>query len=151
MRTCSESDDLLLPSWVNLMKEPVRQKIQARAKSSLAEALAEHRCRKGKEKCQDESGWRCMKDECSTYRETTYDSNEAFVDHLRSVHHYQEDELAKIKRCLNEAYEVLSGSQIDADTRNNKRRLNEEERLNDNARDEFSRCDPGPSKRVRVA
>jgi hypothetical protein len=142
------------------MKEPVRQKIQARAKNSLAKALAEHRRRKGKQKYQDESGWRCMKDECSTYRETTYDSNEAFVGHLRSVHHYQEDELAKIKRCLNEAdekekdedneYEMLSGSEIDADTRNNKRRLNEE-RLNDNARYDFSRCDPGPSKRVRVA
>jgi len=143
------------------MKEPVRQKIQARAKNSLAKALAEHRRRKGKGKCQDGAGWHCMEDQCSTSPETTYDSNEAFVDHFRSVHHYPEDALAKLRRCLDEAdekekgedeeYEMLSGCTIDAYTRNNKRRLNEEERLNDNAREDFSRCDPGPSKRARVA
>ena len=44
-RTCSESKDLLLPSWVDFLSDSLRQRVQVRAKESLAKALQEHHLR----------------------------------------------------------------------------------------------------------
>src|SRR6266536_5702417 len=82
-RTFSEGGDLLLPSWVELLSESLRQKVQVRAKESLAESLQEHHLRKREAKCTEESGWVCMIDECSRSQETIFDSNEAWLDHIR--------------------------------------------------------------------
>jgi hypothetical protein len=158
MRTCSEGTDLPLPSWVNLLSDPIQRKVQARAQNSLAEALEKHRRRKGKGRCETESGWHCEADQCSTSQETY--TSEAFLNHLRDLHHYPEDDLTQIKQCLDEGDEIegeekqreeLDGDGRDVRASNNKRCFVEEARLNGNSSDSLSECIPGPSKRVRVA
>lgn len=166
-RTCSEAEDLPLPRWTDLLSKPARHKVQERAKKSLAKALEKHRHHKGKGRCQDNSSWRCLVDECSKPSETLYTSDQAWLDHLRSVHHYPESDMKKIYLCLKDeemkmAYieekegkgkgkekERLIDSVTDAHTRNSKRCF-DDEGGNDNFQDSFSGNDPGPSKRVRV-
>jgi len=157
MRTCSEGMDLPLPSWVKLLNEPIQRKVQARAQNSLAEALEKYHHRKGKGRCEIESGWRCGVDQCSTSQETY--TSVAFLDHLRDLHHYPEDDLTQIKRCLDEADEIegeeKQREELDGGGRHvlasNKRCFGEEERLNGSSSGSSSGCIPGPSKRVRVA
>lgn len=62
MRTCSEGTDLPLPSWVNLLNDPIQRKVQARAQNSLAKALEKYHHQKGKGRCEIESGWHCAVD-----------------------------------------------------------------------------------------
>lgn len=172
-RTCSDTEDLSLPSWANLLSETARQKVQARAKQSLTRALEEHRARKGKGRCQDDSGWHCIVNECSKSVGTHCGSDQAFLDHLRGVHHYQESTIEKIYLCINgrekmekeereeiegrerrekgKGKERLNDSAVETHTRNSKRCFDEEERLSDDSQDLFSDNDPGPSKRVKVA
>jgi hypothetical protein len=164
-RTCSDGEDLLLPSWVSLLSIPFQQKVQVRAKSSLAKALVEHTRRKGKGKWQENASCECIIDECSASQETTY-TPEEFSDHLRDFHHYEENRVAEIKQCIDEACkkikyekemeekeerERFNGSARDVRARNNKRCLNGEERLNESSPNSFSRSNPGPSKRVKAA
>ena len=130
-RSCGKDGDLLLPSWVDLLSDSLRQRVQVRAKESLAKALKDHHLRKGKgkAKCSDESGWVCRIDECSRSQETMFDSDEAWLSHIRSSHDYPERELAAIKRCLDQE---------------------DGERLSGSIASSFMGSDPGPSKRVRV-
>lgn len=114
-RTCSEVEDFPLPAWVDLVSEPIRQRAQARAKNSLRKAMEPHRLRKGKAKCteesESESGWHCMLDECPRSQETTYGSNEAYLDHIRACYSFRESTLAQLKRYLDQAEkESLSGN-----------------------------------------
>jgi hypothetical protein len=158
MRTCSVGTDLPLPSWVKLLNDPIQRKVQARAQNSLAEALEKHHHRKGKGRCETESGWHCWVDQCSTSKETY--TCKAFLDHLRDLHQYPEDRLAQIKHCLDKADEVerdeeqreeLDGGGRDVRAIISKRCFVEEESLNGSSSDSSSGCIPGPSKRVRVA
>ena len=71
-RTCSDGVDLPLPSWTKWLSETARQRIQRRAKASLAKALEEHRRRKGKSKCQDEPQIFCTIGDCLTYQESGF-------------------------------------------------------------------------------
>jgi hypothetical protein len=77
MRTCTECTDLPLPSWVQLLNDPMQQKVQARAKNSLAEVLQEYRRRKGKARAEIDSVWHCWDNQCRTSRETY--TSEAFL------------------------------------------------------------------------
>jgi len=158
MRTCSEGTDLPLPSWVNLLNDPIQRKVQARAQNSLAEALERRRRRKGKGRCEIESGWHCAADQCSTSQETY--TSKAVLDHLRDLHHYPEDDLTQIKRCLDEGDDIereakqseeLDGGGSDVRASNNKRCFIEEERVNGSSSDSPSDCLPSLSKRARVA
>lgn len=158
VRNCREGADLPLPSWVKLLNDPIQRKVQARAQNSLAEALEKHHHRKGKGRCEIESGWQCGLDQCSTSQETY--TSEAFLDHLRDLHHYPEDDLIQIERCLDEGDEIdredkqreeLDGSGRDIGASNSKRRFVKEERLNGSSSDSSTECIPGPSKRMRVA
>ncbi|KAF8853629.1 hypothetical protein BDZ45DRAFT_657717 [Acephala macrosclerotiorum] len=158
MRTCSEGTDLPLPSWVKLLNDPSQRKVQARAQNSLANALEKYHHQKGKARCEIEFGWHCGEDQCSTSQETY--TSEAFLVHLRDLHHYPEDALAQIKRCLDEADETereekqreeLDGGGRGVRASNNKRCFVEEERLDGSSSDSSSGCIPGPSKRARVA
>jgi hypothetical protein len=158
MRTLSAGTDLPLPSWVKLLKDPIQRKIQERAQNSLAEVL--EKChRKGKGRCEIESGWQCWVDQCSTSEETY--TRKSFLDHLRDLHHWPENRMAQIKRCFDKAGEVerdekqreeLGGDgRRDFRASNSKRCFVEEKRLNGSSLDSSSGCIPGPSKRVRVA
>ncbi|KAH6672863.1 hypothetical protein B0J14DRAFT_59164 [Halenospora varia] len=104
MRTYSEGTDLPLPSWAKLLNDPMQRKVQARAQNSLDEALKNHRLRKGKGRCEIESDWHCAVDQCSSSQETY--TAEAFLDHLRDLHHYPEDYLTQMSRCLKEADDI---------------------------------------------
>jgi hypothetical protein len=140
--------------------------VQARAKQSLTKALEEHRDRKGKGRCQDDSGWYCLIDEClGTYCA----SDQAFIDHLRRVHHYPASKIEEkeeredikrkerkgkgedMKRKERKGKERLNDSAVETHTRNSKRCFDEEERINDDSQGLFSENDPGPSKRVKMA
>jgi hypothetical protein len=107
-RTLNEGEDLLLPSWVNHLSESNRQKQQLRAKESLARALMADLLRKGKGKCVNESGWFCAMGDCFRSQNASFDSNEAFLDHIRACHSVPERSLIKMKRCLDEAEEEIS-------------------------------------------
>jgi hypothetical protein len=85
------------------LTEPNRQKIQLRAKESLAKALEEDRLRKGKGKCADELGWVCTMGDCARSQDTSFGTGEAFLDHIASFHHAPERDLVLIKRCLDKA------------------------------------------------
>jgi hypothetical protein len=69
MRTYTDSEELPLPSWVQLLSDPVQRKVQARAKRSLAEALEKHRRRKGKGRRKTDTRLVCYVGECSTSQE----------------------------------------------------------------------------------
>jgi hypothetical protein len=99
-RNCEE--DLLLPAWINHLTEPNWQKLQLRAKESLAKALKEDRLRKGKGKCTEEPGWVCMMDDCARSQDTSFGTGEAFLDHIAGFHRTPERDLIQIKRCLDE-------------------------------------------------
>jgi hypothetical protein len=148
MRTCSEDTDLPLPSWVNLLNDPIGRKVQVGAQNSLADALEKYRRRKGRGKCEVESSGRCWVDQCFTSQET-YTSDE-FLNHLRDLHHYPDDQLTQIKRCLEGEDKIekeeMQHEELDRTGRDvrHKRYFVEEE-------DSSSECIPGPSKRVRVA
>jgi hypothetical protein len=130
-RTFSEGGHLPLPSWVGLLSETQQQKVQIRAKESLAKALEEHRLRKGKAKYLGGRGLVCMLEECSRFQEAkaAFGSAETWLDHVQCFHECEERDLAKIKRCLDQPVE---------------------ERFSDNVPASFIENDPGPSKRVRV-
>lgn len=157
MRSFGEGVDLPLPSWAKLLNDKIQQKVQARAQNSLAEALGEYRDRKGKGRSEINSGWRCGVDQCPTSLETY--TPEAFLDHLRDLHNYPEDDLAKIKQCLDEEENMgredkggREPNDIERDGPPNKKRgFVEEEYLDDSSSNSSSGCIPGPSKRVRAA
>lgn len=158
MRTCSVGTDLPLPSWAKLLTDPAQQRVQARAQNSLVEALQKHHQRKGKGRCETEPGWHCMKDQCATSTEIF--TSEAFLDHLRDLHHYPEDHLARIKHCVDkvdeeerdeEQWEELDGGAIDVFADSIKRCCVEEDGLNGSSSSSSSGCISGPSKRVKVA
>jgi hypothetical protein len=158
MRTCSDGTDLLLPCWAKLLNDLIQRKVQARVQKSLAEALEKHHHRKGKGRCETESGWHCGVGQCPTSQETY--TSEAFLGHLRDLHHYPEDCLTQIKRCLDEWDEIereekqreeMDGGGRDVCASYNKRSFLEEEGLDGSPSDSSSECISGPSKRVRVA
>lgn len=157
MRTCGVGTDLPLPSWVKLVNDPLQRKIQARAQTSLARAIEKHRYRKGKGRYEIEPTWHCVRDHCSSSRVTYTDT--AFLDHLRDLHYCPEDELAQIKRCVDEAEELVKDKELPEELDGGgrgifaiarKRCFTEGESLNESTSDSSSGCIPGPSKRVRV-
>jgi len=158
MRNPDEDEDLSLPSWCNTLNESLRRKLQIRAKRSLAETLENRRLRKGKGRCKrsPEPSWCCGDDDCSNSSERY--TPEGFINHLGAVHHYPEEELAKIRRCLGEAEEKsIPGERLvilrdgdereDVESAKNKRGLDEEE---GSINLDSSQCIPSPSKRMRV-
>jgi hypothetical protein len=102
LRTYNSHEDLALPSWVKRMSDPFQQRLRERAKISLDKARAEHTDRKGKSRCEDESGWHCLMGECANSHDVTY-TTEALLDHDRIVHGNSEKNLAVLKRCLDQA------------------------------------------------
>jgi hypothetical protein len=142
-RTCSDGEDLLLPSWTNHLSETVRQRVQLRAKKSLTKALEEHRLRKGKSKIQDDPRIVCMIGECSRSQEARFGSDEAWLDHIRCHHDYPERELVQIKLCLDQG--ALAAAEED-----DQQQEQEEERLSGSVTASLIDDDPAPSKRVRV-
>jgi hypothetical protein len=133
-RTCSENGDLSLPSWISLLNEPARLKVQVRAKESLARAIKEHQLRKGKAKCSEDSdsydcSWSCMMDNCRSI-EPKFESTEAWLNHMRCVHGEPKWNLLATKRLIQEA---------------------EQEKRSNHLAAPFADDVPGPSqKRVRV-
>jgi hypothetical protein len=162
MRTYTDSEDLPLPSWVQLLNGPVQRKVQARAKRSLAEALEKHRRRKGKGRCKTDTHLVCYVDECSISREIY--TRSAWFDHLRELHQFSENKLAKIKELLDEPHEeeekvIILKKQMwehlddggrDFHASNSKQRFVKEEKLNDESSESSSGCIPGPSKWMKA-
>ncbi|KAI9770996.1 MAG: hypothetical protein M1840_002700 [Geoglossum simile] len=129
-RVCSESRDLLLPSWVSFLSDSARQKVQVRAKESLAKALKEHLLHKekGKAKDLDTSGWVCLINECSLSQDIKFHSYELFSSHLQSAHGFPERELSELRHLIDRVEKEWNGRALASIIGN----------------------DPGPSKRVRL-
>jgi hypothetical protein len=94
-RMYSETEDLMVPSWVAHLSEPNRRNIQCRAKNSLATAIKEHELIKGKALCLDgdRPRFRCKTDGCMA----AFGSDTALVDHFRRAHGEEERILAQIR------------------------------------------------------
>lgn len=153
VRACNHDEDVLLPNWVSLVKAPFQQKIQARAKSSLARAILEDSLHKGKGKAiPQEFDWSCNLDQCSPSRERSYPA-EAFLNHLRDFHQIPEDELVQAKKCLIEpnGLETNTPKALIVSGMSDKRRFCEAASSVESSLESLSISMPGPSKRLRVA
>jgi hypothetical protein len=155
LRTCRGGEELLLPSWAQLLNEQMQRKLQERAKRAFEEAIEEDCSRKGSayEFC-----WECPEGKCSGSQETY--TNKAYLSHLRKVHRYSKEELdgvrefikdddAIIKEVINEQEQLLREGK-DLRDGNNKRGLVEDKRLNDGPLEPSLTSIAGSSKRLKV-
>jgi Xaa-Pro aminopeptidase len=159
LRTCREGEDLLLPSWAQLLNEQMQRKLQERAKRSLEEAIEEDCSRKDIERRAYEYRCRCSKGKCSGSQETY--NIKAYLSHLRKVHRYSKEELDGIREFVEEgdvmikevmnAREQLLREGKDLRDGNNKRGFVEEKRLNDGPSEPSLACIAGSSKRLKVS
>jgi hypothetical protein len=128
-RNISDTEDLLMPSWVNLLNYTSQQKMQIKAKVSLAKALIERQQQTGKGKGVDFRNWHCVVDERCRLEVNEVFSPAEFQEHLRNSHGYEENDIAGIQKCLEE-FELESLKNYDTES--------------------VGDSEPGPSKRARL-
>lgn len=158
LRTCREGEDLLLPSWAQLLNEQMQRKLQERAKRSLEEAIEEDCSRKGIKRHVYECRGRCSEGKCSGSQETY--NIKAYLSHLRKVHRYSKEELDSIREDVEEGNKIIkewTDARVqllregkDLHGGNNKRGFVEEKRLNDGPSEPSLACTAG-SKRLKVS
>jgi len=160
IRTCTGHIDL--PSWAMLLNDPAQQRVKARMKGSLADALEADELKEldgqeYKSKGKIASGWSCGPFRSPSCPET-YLTTEEFMYHLRDAHKFPDEILT---RCVTDVdvskrdWKELKGNEsswIEVPTSNKKRFLIflEENNLEEGSTDASSDCVQGPFKRPRV-
>jgi len=151
-------DHIDLPSWAMLLNDPAQQRIKARLKGSLADALEELDGRESKSKGKIASGWSCGPFRRPSCPET-YLTTKEFMYHLRDAHKFPDEILTRCvtdvdvsKRVWKELKGNESSSWIEVPTSNKKRFLVflEENNLEEGSTDASSDYIQGPVKRPRV-